>query len=136
MSVDTHHSRMEDEQSSVQRPTEEESTIIITDRAAYRMKQLKEQQGESKLILRIGVKPGGCHGFSYTFHLEDTSKITEEDRTFEKSGAQVVLDAMSLNMINGSKLDYVEELMGSKFAIRDNPQVDSRCSCGTSFGIK
>jgi iron-sulfur cluster assembly accessory protein len=57
-------------------------------------------------------------------------------RIFEKNGARVVLDTTILEMIRGSKIDYVNELIGSKFFVRDNPQVDSRCGCGISFNIK
>lgn len=57
-------------------------------------------------------------------------------RIFEKNGARIVLDTTILEMIRGSKIDYMTELIGSKFFVRDNPQVDSRCGCGISFNIK
>lgn len=85
-------------------------------------------------FLRITVDGGGCSGFQYRFDLD--SKFTEDDIIIEKEGAKVVVDNISLDFLRGSTVEYHEELIRSAFRIADNPQADSKCSCGTSFSIK
>lgn len=92
------------------------------------------------LALRVTVESGGCHGFQYLMSLTDTAKISPDDDTvFETSdgtGAKIVMDEPSLELLNGSRVDYTSELIGSQFKIVDNPAATSSCGCGTSFDIK
>ncbi|KAJ3409642.1 hypothetical protein HDV05_004322 [Chytridiales sp. JEL 0842] len=82
---------------------------------------------------RISVDAGGCHGYQYVLGL--TKEITEEDVVFEKDGAKVVVDTVSLELINGSTLEFVEELIGSSFQVVGNPNAESSCGCKTSFNV-
>jgi len=82
--------------------------------------------------LRISVEGGGCSGFSYKYDLVDTQD--EDDIVIEKLGARVLIDAISLPYIGGSEIDFVDDLMGQSFQIR-NPNATSSCGCGTSFAI-
>lgn len=111
------------------------------------------------LALRIQVESGGCHGFQYLMSLttlpplgssnsidEDfprdeakVRKLDEDDTVFtsgDGSGAKVVMDGPSLELLKGSKVDFTMELIGSQFKIVDNPLATSSCGCGTSFDIK
>lgn len=92
------------------------------------------------LALRVTVESGGCHGFQYLMSLIDIAKISPEDDTvFETSdgtGAKLVMDEPSLELLKGSRVDYTSELIGSQFKIVDNPAATSSCGCGTSFDIK
>jgi iron-sulfur cluster assembly accessory protein len=92
------------------------------------------------LALRVRVESGGCHGFQYLMSLTSLSEISaEEDTVFEAgdgSGARVVVDGPSLELLKGSQVDYTMELIGSQFRIVGNPAASSSCGCGTSFDIK
>ena len=91
--------------------------------------------------LRITVEPGGCHGFQYFLTLIDLPPAPEgvsgeEDTIFDQDGARVVIDGSSLQLLNGSKVDYTMELIGRQFRVVDGPGVKSSCGCGTSFDVK
>lgn len=92
------------------------------------------------LALRVTVESGGCHGFQYLMSLTNTSSISPEDDTIfessDNSGAKVVMDEPSLELLKGSKVDFTMELIGSQFKIVGNPAATSSCGCGTSFDIK
>lgn len=98
------------------------------------------KDSNSNLALRVTVESGGCHGFQYLMSLTNTSVISAEDDTvFEASdgsGAKVVMDEPSLELLKGSKVDFTMELIGSQFKIVGNPAATSSCGCGTSFDIK
>ena len=81
---------------------------------------------------RITVLGGGCAGFQYKFEFDNSKK--EHDIIIETSKVNVLIDDISLNLIKGSKIDYVNELIGSSFKI-SNPQASSSCGCGTSFSV-
>lgn len=83
-------------------------------------------------LLRVGVVGGGCSGFSYTFDLDDT--VNEDDLVLERDGAKVVIDETSLPFLEGSEIDYVDEIIGAAFKIH-NPNATAACGCGTSFSI-
>lgn len=104
--------------------------IGLTERAARRIALLKQQEGNDRLLLRISVSSGGCSGFSYHFDLETTS--AEGDHLFAFHGETLVVDDASLDLLAGSELDYVEDLMGSMFVMK-NPNATATCGCGTSF---
>ncbi|WP_203292143.1 iron-sulfur cluster insertion protein ErpA [Maricaulis parjimensis] len=83
-------------------------------------------------LLRIGVEGGGCSGFSYTFDLD--TAVNADDQLIERDGAKVVIDEASLPFLDGSEIDYVDELIGAAFKIH-NPNATAACGCGTSFSI-
>ncbi|WP_417486015.1 iron-sulfur cluster insertion protein ErpA [Maricaulis sp.] len=83
-------------------------------------------------LLRIGVVGGGCSGFSYTFDLDDA--VNDDDMIVERDGAKVVIDEASLPFLDGSEIDYVDELIGASFKIH-NPNATAACGCGTSFSV-
>lgn len=106
--------------------------VTITDSAARRIAELMSAEANPKLMLRIAVSGGGCSGFQYGFTLDETR--LEDDVLFERSGVKVVIDTTSLELIQGSEIDFVEELVGSSFQVR-NPNASSSCGCGNSFSI-
>ncbi len=83
-------------------------------------------------LLRVGVEGGGCSGFSYTFALD--ADVRDDDQLIERDGAKVVIDEASLPFLEGSEIDYVDELIGAAFRIT-NPQATASCGCGTSFSM-
>tara|TARA_Y100000590_G_C15462038_1_gene916831 strand:- start:191 stop:562 length:372 start_codon:yes stop_codon:yes gene_type:complete len=89
-------------------------------------------KAENSKYFRITVLGGGCAGFQYKFEFENIKK--SEDILFDNETASVIIDETSLKLINGSIIDYVDELIGSSFKI-SNPQATSSCGCGTSFSI-
>ncbi|KAF2673252.1 hypothetical protein BT63DRAFT_359774, partial [Microthyrium microscopicum] len=113
--------------------------ISITPRAAHRLTTIMAKDADPALVLRITVESGGCHGFQYLMSLEDTTKVDAEDDTLFTMGSalpKVVMDSSSLELLEGSKVDYTMELIGSQFKIVDNPRATSSCGCGTSFDVK
>ncbi|OQS05231.1 iron-sulfur cluster assembly protein [Thraustotheca clavata] len=108
--------------------------LIITRNAVKQLHSLNEKE-ETKKYLRVAVEGGGCSGFQYVLTLEDGA-LDEEDQTFEKDGAKVVVDETSLELLKGSTVDYVQELIRSSFAVINNPNAVSGCGCGTSFELK
>jgi iron-sulfur cluster insertion protein len=109
-----------------------ERQVILTESAAKRIKALKESEGNTALMLRLAVSGGGCSGFSYGFSLDD--KRNEDDHLFEAHGVTLAIDETSLDLLAGSTVDYVEDLVGSAFAVK-NPNASSTCGCGTSFAV-
>ncbi len=108
------------------------ATLALTDRAARRIAELVAEEAQPGLMLRVAVAGGGCSGFQYGFTLDDA--VNPDDKVIEKSGAKLVIDEMSLGMLAGSEIDFVEELVGSSFAIR-NPNATASCGCGNSFAV-
>ena len=104
----------------------------VTERAARRIQELIAAEAQPGLMLRVAVAGGGCSGFQYGFTLDDA--VNPDDKVVEKAGAKVVIDETSLGMLAGSEIDFVEELVGSSFAIR-NPNATSSCGCGNSFAV-
>ncbi|ORX77558.1 hypothetical protein BCR32DRAFT_223307 [Anaeromyces robustus] len=105
--------------------------IKITDAAAERLNEINDN---SKQYLRIVVEAGGCHGFQYLLDLTENID-PDDDIIFEKNGAKVVVDTMSLPYIDGATLNYKDDLMGSSFQIVDNPNATEGCGCGNSFSV-
>ncbi|HJN22299.1 MAG TPA: iron-sulfur cluster insertion protein ErpA [Rhodospirillales bacterium] len=109
-----------------------EKKITVSANAAKRISELVGENGNLVKRLRIAISSGGCSGFQYGFSIDDQRR--EDDRIFERSGIQVVVDEVSLNLLDGAELDYVEDLIGSYFALK-NPQASSSCGCGSSFAV-
>lgn len=115
------------------RPVETaDAGIRISDAAARRIAALIKEDGNPAALFRVAVAGGGCSGFQYGFSLDD--KTTGEDRLFRKDDVAVVIDETSLELLSGSEVDYVEDLIGSYFAIK-NPNAASTCGCGSSFSL-
>jgi iron-sulfur cluster insertion protein len=87
---------------------------------------------DTVLALRVAVLAGGCSGFQYRFELDKEQQA--DDLVIEHSGARVLVDPVSLDLLAGGELDFTDELMGSHFAVR-NPNAKSACGCGTSFSV-
>lgn len=82
-------------------------------------------------MLRVSVDSGGCSGFAYQFELDD--EVLDDDTVFERSGAKVVVDEISLELISGSSIDYKMELIKRAFVVDNNPNAEQGCGCGISF---
>lgn len=106
--------------------------VTISESAARRIAALIAAEGRPGTKLRVSVSGGGCSGFQYHFALDDQSEA--DDILIERDGATVAVDGMSLMYVLGSELDYVEDLTGSYFKVK-NPNASSSCGCGTSFAI-
>jgi len=105
--------------------------IILTDAAASRLAALSEKEGKP-LMLRVAVEGGGCSGFQYRFDLIESAE--PDDIRIENAGQAAVVDEMSLIMLKGSQIDFVDELAGAEFKVR-NPNARTSCGCGVSFSI-
>ncbi len=105
--------------------------VSISESAARRIAELASKQGAG-LIFRVTVSGGGCSGFQYGFSFDDT--VRDDDVTFERDGVTVAIDEVSLDLLNGAEIDYIEELIGASFQIR-NPNASSSCGCGNSFSV-
>lgn len=113
--------------------------ITLTEKAAREVNQIIAQQNDlarqkgeepSKLYLRVGVKGGGCSGFSYSLDLTETK--TENDESWEQFGVEVICDPKSQLYLEGTTVDFKDELMGRGFVF-NNPNATSSCGCGSSF---
>lgn len=107
--------------------------ISITERAVSEVGRIvKEQNLPDQTVLRVGVKGGGCSGFSYSLGFDDS--IQETDQVFEVEGVKVVCDPKSFLYLNGTQLDFEESLMGRGFKF-GNPNASKTCGCGESFSV-
>jgi iron-sulfur cluster insertion protein len=106
--------------------------ITISASAAKRIAELRDADGRPGLMLRVAVSGGGCSGFQYGFALDEA--VNGDDRIYERDGIKVVVDETSLDLLAGSEVDFVRELVGSYFAMK-NPNASSTCGCGSSFAI-
>lgn len=107
-------------------------TVQLSETAAREVKSIidREKLDESDTFLRVGVKGGGCSGFTYLLDL--TEQINENDEQFEQHGIQMVCDPKSFLYLDGTEIDFKDELMGRGFVFR-NPNATSTCGCGSSF---
>jgi iron-sulfur cluster assembly accessory protein len=105
--------------------------LTLSPAAARRVAAIAERQAKPA-ILRLAVDGGGCSGFQYRFELAGAPEA--DDSVSETDGVRLVVDAISLDLVAGSTVDYVESLGGSAFKV-ENPQAASGCGCGSSFGI-
>src|SRR5688500_10351382 len=105
--------------------------VTLSAAAARRIRTIGEAEGRP-LMLRVAVEGGGCSGFQYQFDLVD--QVQDDDLRVERDGAAALVDVVSLALLRGSEIDFVEELAGAEFRIR-NPNAKSSCGCGVSFSI-
>lgn len=111
--------------------TEAALPISVTSAAAARILFVVSDE-PAGTVMRISVKGGGCSGFSYGFEL--TTERADDDFVIERDGATVVVDPVSADYLAGSELDFVDDLMGQAFKMK-NPQATATCGCGTSFAM-
>ena len=105
--------------------------LTLSENAARRITAIAESEGRP-LMLRVAVDGGGCSGFQYRFDLVDT--VEDDDLKVERDGAAALVDVVSLALLKGSEIDFVDELAGAEFRVR-NPNAKSSCGCGVSFSI-
>ena len=108
------------------------SSLVFTDAAANKVKQLIEDEKNDNLKLRVFVSGGGCSGFQYGFTFDEN--LTEGDTEVVNEGVSLLIDPMSYQYLVGSTVDYSEGLQGSQFVV-NNPNASSTCGCGSSFSI-
>ena len=106
--------------------------VNFTDNAVSKVKELIAEEGTPDLKLRVFVSGGGCSGFQYEFSIDEERK--DDDLAFDMHGVEVIIDEMSLELVDNAELDYVQDLMGSFFAV-SNPNATASCGCGTSFSV-
>jgi len=106
--------------------------VTVTASAARRIGAIIKAEGRDGLMLRLSVAGGGCSGFRYDFTLDDNRN--GDDVAFEQDGVTVVVDGASLDLLGGATLDFVEDLIGSSFQVR-NPNATASCGCGSSFAV-
>ena len=107
------------------------SDIILTQNAAKRVAWIAERQSKPA-ILRLAVDGGGCAGFTYKFELAEQAE--SDDTVAEMDGVKLVVDPVSLDLVKGSAVDFVEDLGGAAFKVL-NPNAQSGCGCGSSFSV-
>jgi iron-sulfur cluster assembly accessory protein len=105
--------------------------LTLSPAAAKRIGAIAERQGKPA-ILRLTVEGGGCSGFQYKFDLADATE--NDDAVSETDGVRLVVDPMSLDLVAGSTVDFVESLGGAAFKV-ENPNATAGCGCGSSFGV-
>ena len=106
--------------------------VTLSDSAVRRIGRLRDAEGDPRLKLRVTVSGGGCSGFQYGFALD--GETGTDDRVFTRDGVEVVIDEISLGLLDGAEIDFVEDLVGSFFAVK-NPNASSTCGCGSSFSV-
>ncbi len=108
-----------------------EDTVVVTANAARRISEILAGEAPQS-VLRVSVEGGGCSGFQYRFDV--TRERGSDDTIIERDGATIVVDKVSLDYLSGSRIDFVDDLIGSAFKI-DNPHATASCGCGTSFSL-
>ena len=106
--------------------------VTLLENAANRVKQLQEKKGNPNLMLRLSIDAGGCSGFQYSFGFSE--ETNDDDHVFENHGVKLVVDDVSLDLIDGAEIDFVEQMVGSAFQVK-NPNAESGCGCGSSFSV-
>jgi len=106
--------------------------VTLSASAERRIAELKTAEQSQASFLRLAVSGGGCSGFQYGFSFDDTRQ--EDDLVFARDGVELVIDEVSLELVKGSEIDFIEDLMGAYFQVR-NPNAASSCGCGNSFSV-
>ena len=110
----------------------DEDPILFTDSAANKVRELIEEEENDRLKLRVYVSGGGCSGFQYGFTFDEN--VEEGDTAMVRNGVTLLVDPMSFQYLEGAEIDYVENVQGAQFVIR-NPNATTTCGCGSSFGV-
>ena len=107
--------------------------LSVTDRAVSKVKEFASKMPDAaNKPLRVFIQGGGCSGFQYGFSFDDAR--TDDDSVFTRDGVKLLVDSASLDLLAGSEIDFVEELVGASFQVR-NPNATSSCGCGSSFSV-
>jgi iron-sulfur cluster insertion protein len=106
--------------------------ITVTDSAKIKIKDLLLEEGNPKLALRTFVQGGGCSGFSYGFTFDEQQN--DDDFEVPLDDVKLLVDAMSMQYLQGAVIDYTEDISGSQFSIK-NPNATTTCGCGSSFSV-
>ena len=106
--------------------------MMLTDRAAAKVRKLREGEANPNLKLRVYITGGGCSGFSYGFTFDENTN--ETDSLFSNDDVSMLVDSLSFQYLVGSEVDYIEGLEGSRFIIK-NPNATTTCGCGSSFSV-
>jgi iron-sulfur cluster insertion protein len=106
--------------------------VTLTKNAVERVAFLRQQESAPNAFLRLAVSGGGCSGFQYGFSFDDAR--TSDDIAFEHDGVTLVVDNVSLELVRGAEIDFVEDMMGASFQVR-NPNAATSCGCGNSFSV-
>jgi iron-sulfur cluster assembly accessory protein len=106
--------------------------VVLTDRAAQRIGKILQKR-EPGTVLRIAVAGGGCSGFQYEYNIVKEAP-NADDLVLSKDNATVLIDSLSLEFMGGAEIDFVDDLIGQSFQIR-NPNAVAGCGCGTSFAV-
>lgn len=106
--------------------------IAITDSAVHKVADLKSEEGNEQLNLRLYITGGGCSGFSYGFTFDQA--IKEDDTQVTRDGVTLLVDALSIQYLQGATVDYTEGLQGARFVV-NNPNATTTCGCGSSFAM-
>ena len=106
--------------------------ITFTNSAILKIADILAEENNPRVMLRTFVQGGGCSGFSYGFTLDE--ETNEDDFVIKQPGMTMLVDAMSMQYLQGATVDYKEELLGSSFVIK-NPNAQSTCGCGSSFSV-
>ncbi|MFC7050813.1 iron-sulfur cluster insertion protein ErpA [Emcibacter nanhaiensis] len=109
-----------------------DTPVTLSASAAKRIATLIQSEGNPELKFRIAVNGGGCSGFQYDFNLVEDQK--DDDLVVERDGVTMLVDGLSLLYLTGSEVDFVEELAGSMFVVK-NPNATASCGCGSSFAV-
>lgn len=109
-----------------------ESPITLSPAAAARVRWIAQRKGDTDAALRLSVDGGGCSGFSYRFGLAES--IDADDIVTETDGVKLVVDSLSIDLLRGCIVDFVDNLGGSAFKV-ENPMAASGCGCGSSFSV-
>ena len=109
-----------------------QASVNLTDRAARRIARILSGEADGT-VLRVSVEGGGCSGFQYHYDLV-RGEPADDDIVLARDGAKVLIDQISLQYMGGAEIDFVDDLMGQSFQIR-NPLASASCGCGTSFSI-
>ena len=106
--------------------------INVTESCVAKVQELIAEENNPDLKLRVFVQGGGCSGFQYGFTFDEIAN--EDDFDIEVAGVKFVVDAMSAQYLQGANIDYVEDIHGSSFTIK-NPNAQTTCGCGSSFSV-
>lgn len=109
-----------------------QSLLDFSDSAARKVKELIDEENNPNLKLRVYVSGGGCSGFQYGFTFDED--VQDGDTAVEKGGVSLLIDPLSFQYLQGASIDYVDDLQGARFVIR-NPNASTTCGCGSSFSV-
>ena len=136
MSTEAEEGQQQKEKEPILHEEPEDAVIHITKSAMTRLIELREKSDDDNLVLRMGVRNGGCSGLSYVMDFSTADAIEEDDAVdeYKTEGIMCVVDAKSLLYLYGLELDYSDELIGGGFKFF-NPNAEESCGCGSSFGV-